>query len=105
MTDEEERAKNAEKSRKRRAEMQAAAERDGFVDTEKSKAASQAITAWKKGEYVLIDIETLKSVQKKNENMRQVLLDNSIYKCRNCEDGYYVSGYICLYCRHDPTAE
>ena len=47
----EERAKNVEKSRRRRAEMQLAAERDGF------EKASEAITAWKKGEYILINAE------------------------------------------------
>ena len=51
------RAKNAEKSRKRRAELQKAAERDGF------EKASEAITAWKNGEYFLIDIETLERLK------------------------------------------
>lgn len=58
MTDEEQRAKNAAKSRKRREQLQEAAVRDGF------KKASEAITAWKNGAFVLISIEVLERLQK-----------------------------------------
>jgi len=42
------------RSDKRKAEMQAAAIRDGFTDTPESRAWSKAITAWKNGEYIMV---------------------------------------------------
>lgn len=44
----------AQKQKRYRAKIRAAALRDGFVDKPKSKAEAQALTAWANGEYKLV---------------------------------------------------
>jgi len=47
-----------QKTDKRKAQLQAAAIRDGFKDLPNSKAWSQALTAWKNGEYKLTKVQS-----------------------------------------------
>ena len=54
-----------EKSAKRRAEMQAAAERNGFEN------ASEAITAWKQGEYELVKYTDFMVMREAEKLVRQ----------------------------------
>lgn len=44
---------STKRSDKRKAELQAAAERDGFSNW------SEAITAWKKGDYILVKAQSI----------------------------------------------
>ena len=47
----------AQKQRIYRAKLRAAALRDGFTDLPKSKAESQALTAWANGKYHMIEVK------------------------------------------------
>jgi hypothetical protein len=47
---------SAQKQKRYRAKIRAAALRDGFVDKPKSKAEAQALTAWANGEYKMVKV-------------------------------------------------